>query len=192
MHIGQRIRNVMKARGLTTAALAAACEVTPGAVSNWFSTGRIRKDNLATVARLLQVGVEDLISGAVGERDDIVPAPAALPPQAPLTGAEFDLLTAFRALPDDEQQDLVRDVMARAEHYNRVVERELLKRGIPFTGFLPASRAAETLPPAPTSERWLGPERRHHTVPVDIERRESLIRNETPNTGSQRGGGGRR
>lgn len=62
MHIGQRIKKLMKDKGVSPQVMAAHCEVTPGAVSNWFSTGRISKPNLAKAAALLQVSADELIS----------------------------------------------------------------------------------------------------------------------------------
>lgn len=65
MHIGILIKRLMRERNITTKAMAAYCGVTPGAVSNWFGTGRITKDNLAQVAAVLKVTTDDLISGTV-------------------------------------------------------------------------------------------------------------------------------
>lgn len=63
MHIGQRIKALMKARGISNKHVARYCGVTEGAVSNWFSSGRISKDNLVQVATVLGVPVEELITG---------------------------------------------------------------------------------------------------------------------------------
>lgn len=67
----------MKARGIKTGAMAAHCGVTVGAVSNWFATGRISKTNLVKAAAMLDVSVEDLIAGTVGERGQDVPEPSS-------------------------------------------------------------------------------------------------------------------
>jgi phage repressor protein C with HTH and peptisase S24 domain len=67
MHIGTLLKRLMRDRGVTTKAMAAHCEVSPGAVSNWFATGRISKENLAQAAHLLGVSTDDLISGAAGD-----------------------------------------------------------------------------------------------------------------------------
>jgi phage repressor protein C with HTH and peptisase S24 domain len=53
----------MRAQGLATKKMADYCGVTPGAVSNWFSTGRISKENLVLAAELLKVSTDSLISG---------------------------------------------------------------------------------------------------------------------------------
>lgn len=76
VNIGQRIKELMRARGVTTAAMAKHCGVTAGAVSNWFATGRISKENLVAVCRKLDVPVADLISGTIGARG--TPAPLVL------------------------------------------------------------------------------------------------------------------
>jgi transcriptional regulator with XRE-family HTH domain len=65
MHIGKRIQILMDQRRVSRAQLAEHCSITTGAVSNWFSTGRISKDNLAKVAQLLQVDMSRLIMGDV-------------------------------------------------------------------------------------------------------------------------------
>ena len=53
----------MAQQEITTKEMAAFCDVTPGAVSNWFSTGRISKESLLLVSQRLEVSVSDLISG---------------------------------------------------------------------------------------------------------------------------------
>lgn len=63
MHIGKRIQRLMALKKVGTKAMAAYCEVTPGAVSNWFSSGRISKEKLAKAAELLEVSTDSLISG---------------------------------------------------------------------------------------------------------------------------------
>lgn len=75
MHIGKRIKELMRQRGVSTQAMAQHCGVTPGAVSNWFSTGRISKTNLVKACALLHVEVGDVIAGDVGERGEQAPAP---------------------------------------------------------------------------------------------------------------------
>jgi len=67
MHIGILIKRLMREREITTKEMAAHCEVSPGAVSNWFATGRISKENLVQVAAVLKVKVEDLIAGTVDD-----------------------------------------------------------------------------------------------------------------------------
>lgn len=63
MHIGLRIKRLMKERNISVKTAAAHCGVTPGAVSNWFSSGRITKENLAKMAVLLQTELAELITG---------------------------------------------------------------------------------------------------------------------------------
>lgn len=75
MHIGQRIKVLMKARGISTAAMAKHCGVSAGAVSNWFSSGRISKESVVKAAAMLGVSAEDLIEGRVGERGESPPEP---------------------------------------------------------------------------------------------------------------------
>lgn len=63
MHLGKRLQRAMKERKVTAKVMALHCGVTPGAVSNWFSSGRITKDNLAKAAALLGLSSDDLILG---------------------------------------------------------------------------------------------------------------------------------
>jgi hypothetical protein len=89
------------------------------------------------------------LPGDYFERDVDGATDAAAAQDGALSPAEQDLLNAFRALPDDERLELVRDVMAAAERYNNVVQRALAERGIDYDGYASATRAAEKLPPAP-------------------------------------------
>ena len=63
MHIGTRIKQLMKDRGVSTKKMADHCGISPGAVSNWFSTGRISKENLVKAAAVLNVTMSELITG---------------------------------------------------------------------------------------------------------------------------------
>lgn len=68
MHIGQRIKSLMQSKGVTTELMAFQCGVTPGAVSNWFSSGQITRDNLVAVADVLGESVRYLITGDPRDR----------------------------------------------------------------------------------------------------------------------------
>jgi transcriptional regulator with XRE-family HTH domain len=63
MTLGKRIQRLMKERGLSAVQVARACGITPGAVSNWFSTGRVSKENLAIFCRLAGVDMARFIAG---------------------------------------------------------------------------------------------------------------------------------
>jgi len=95
MHIGQTLKAVMKQRNVSTSEMALHCEVTRGAVSNWFSTGRITKENLVKAAAKLGVTVEELVMGGLGERTT-----PALPPLPVADAADetFTLLSHFKQL----------------------------------------------------------------------------------------------
>lgn len=95
MHIGATLKKVMKDRGVSPAAMAEHCGVTRGAVSNWFSTGKITTENLVKAAARLQVTVENLMAGELGDR-----AADPLPPlhEAPLGEDTITLLSIFNQL----------------------------------------------------------------------------------------------
>lgn len=67
MHIGHKLKLLMRARGISPAEMAKHCEVSRGAVSNWFSSGRISKDNLARAAARLGVTGDEIVTGALFE-----------------------------------------------------------------------------------------------------------------------------
>jgi len=52
MHLGKRLKSLLAERKISNKAVAAALEVTPGAVSNWFSSGTISKENLSRFLRI--------------------------------------------------------------------------------------------------------------------------------------------
>lgn len=68
MHVGKRLKKLMQEKGISTEAMAARCEVTPGAVSNWFATGHIARDNLVVVADALGESLRYLITGDPRDR----------------------------------------------------------------------------------------------------------------------------
>ena len=102
MHIGKRLQRLMLARNISTSIMAAHCGVTQGAVSNWFATGRITKVNLLKAAGLLRVSVEDIISGAVGERGP--PPPAMQQAQGDLPQDAMEVAQAFNRIKDPTQR----------------------------------------------------------------------------------------
>lgn len=61
---------------------------------------------------------------------------------------EADLLSAFRRLPSSERQELVRDVMARAEVLDEMVGRYLREKHN-VTGFAPSTLVSQSIAPAP-------------------------------------------
>lgn len=67
MHIGKRLKELMRAQSVSTELMASYCGVTAGAVSNWFSTGHITRENMVIAADVLGVSVRYLITG--DERD---------------------------------------------------------------------------------------------------------------------------
>lgn len=68
-----------------------------------------------------------------------------------LTPLEHDIIAALRQLAEDEQIEIARDLMARAERIEQLVQRALKQRGIHVTGYVSATRAADKLPPPPTA-----------------------------------------
>lgn len=110
MHIGKRIQKLMKAKGITTKAMAAYCDaITPSAVSSWFSTGRISKEKLALAAELLEVSIEELISGDDVSQAGNVDATRSFTGEVPViswvqAGAWQDIADTFR--PEDAERHL--------------------------------------------------------------------------------------
>ncbi len=122
VHTGHHIRAAMARSKVSSKAMAAYCDVTPGAVSAWFSTGRISKANLLKVAQRLQVDVADLITGVPAERAPD-PATAAVTTNAvPVTPAAMQLAQIYDWLSDPIDREVVRNLMTQAvlERLSRV------------------------------------------------------------------------
>lgn len=60
--LGKKIKDLLAEKKIPARRVAQHCNVTPGAVSNWFSTGKINRENLVKVAELLDVSVESLMA----------------------------------------------------------------------------------------------------------------------------------
>lgn len=60
--LGKKIKYLLNAKNIPARRMAEHCGVTPGAVSNWFATGKINRENLVKVAELLDVSVESLMA----------------------------------------------------------------------------------------------------------------------------------
>ena len=109
MHIGKRIQRLMKSKKVATKDMAAHCGITPSAVSAWFSTGRISKENLAMAADLLKVSTDDLISGDIENKIGNVSAARAFTGEVPViswvqAGAWQDIADTFQ--PEDAERHL--------------------------------------------------------------------------------------
>ena len=74
MTLGKRLQAKMKEQNVSAKAVADACGITPGAVSNWFSTSRISKHNLAIACRLLGVDMAAMLAGEDAPRKTTEPA----------------------------------------------------------------------------------------------------------------------
>lgn len=141
----------MADKKMTQEALASAVGYkSQGAIGNAIGRGSLPK-KLNAIAAVLGVRPEWIETGSLPREAGAAPpeSPARATNMPTLTPLELDLVAAFRQLPDQEQLDLVRDVMARAESINQVVQRELQRRGISVSGYVTATRAAETLPSPP-------------------------------------------
>lgn len=98
MHVGQRIKKLMREKSLSTEAAAFHCGVTAGAVSNWFSTGHIARDNLVAIADLLGESVRYLLTG--DERDrELSAIEAEFARRDVPEGTRSAILTLLRACP---------------------------------------------------------------------------------------------
>jgi transcriptional regulator with XRE-family HTH domain len=87
MPLGRRIQILMKERGLSAVRVAKECGITPGAVSNWFSTGRVSKENLAVFCRLAEVDMARFIAG---DAEQPAPGPRSMSPEAVTLGWLLD------------------------------------------------------------------------------------------------------
>lgn len=109
MHIGLTIRKAMKDRGVSTSDMATHCEVTRGAVSNWFASGRVSKENLVKIAQRLNVAVEDLISGAAADKGSpVVQKPSPMPDETSLADDTMTLLHLFNQLGNKHRASVIR------------------------------------------------------------------------------------
>jgi transcriptional regulator with XRE-family HTH domain len=163
-----RLRTARKARHMTQQQLAKAAGLQQSDVSK-IERGEIQKTTaIARLALALRVRPEwlelragddpnweeSLYDPTAGSGTMVLQTTEVLRSYAAAASAlsplELDLLHAFRAIPDEEQQELVHDVMARAERFQALVQRELAKRGITVSAYASANRAAEVLPPAPS------------------------------------------
>lgn len=122
VHTGHHIRAAMARCKVSSKAMAAHCDVTPGAVSAWFSTGRISKANLLKVAQRLQVDVADLITGVPAERSPDPATVSVMSTVVEVTPAAMQLAQIYDWLSDPIDREVVRNLMTQAvlERLSRV------------------------------------------------------------------------
>lgn len=131
--LGTKLKKLMKARGIRNQVMAAACNVTAGAVSNWFSTGRVKKENLAMAAKLLGTtsdaliteDIDVLLSGrsvleprVVMRTMSHVPPPPIQPVQhlsQAYTLEALSIAASYDRLPNDHARQRVRALISNLE-----------------------------------------------------------------------------
>jgi transcriptional regulator with XRE-family HTH domain len=93
--VGQRIRDLRQARGLTQDQLATLCEVSRSAVAQWETdrAGQLR-GNISRIATALATTVAFLLDGAPGDGD--------------LTGDELAMLRLYRECEPEDRSFLLR------------------------------------------------------------------------------------
>jgi transcriptional regulator with XRE-family HTH domain len=121
MHIGKRLKLLMQAKGITTEAMAAVCGVTPGAVSNWFSTGHITRDNLICAADALGESVRYLITGDDHDRA-LSEIEAEFARREVSDGTLESILTLIRSSPKRAPPAPAASPDADAEHYRKAIQ----------------------------------------------------------------------
>ncbi len=107
---------------VSSRAMAEHCGVTPGAVSAWFSTGRISKANLLKVAKRLQIDVADLITGVSTARSPDPAKASVMSTAVEVTPAAMQLAQIYDWLSDPIDREVVRNLMTQAvlERLSRV------------------------------------------------------------------------
>jgi transcriptional regulator with XRE-family HTH domain len=132
MHVGRRLKQLMQAKGISTEKMAALCGVTPGAVSNWFATGHITRENLVIAADALGESVRYLITGDERDRPaSEIEAEFARRDVAP--GTREAILTLLRASPVRQAAPAPAAPDADADHFHQAI-------GQPATPALPHKR----------------------------------------------------
>ena len=149
--IADRTKEAREALGLNQVQLAELAKVSPGTIGNIEAGTRKNPRELLAIAGALKVHPEWLKSGKGPRSLDEPDATSAYSERVTLSAMEHDLIRALRKLPDQDQDNIVKDVMHRAEIIEQLVQRVLAQRGIPVTGYVTAARAAETLPPPPAA-----------------------------------------
>lgn len=99
MHIGKRLKDEMDLQKVTTKAMAAHCDISPGAVSNWFATGRISKPNLSKACALLKIDMSAFVDGEV--------LPAQSVHDQKYSSMAINLARKLDAIDDEERQHML-------------------------------------------------------------------------------------
>lgn len=137
------------------AALGRAIHVSSQVLTNW-KARRVPPEMHSAVAQALGWTVDQLLGSQPFEFVDtnkvILDSVNYSAPEPQPDAEEADLLGAFRRLPRDERQELVRDVMARAEVIDEIVGRYLREKHN-VTGFAASTLVSDNINPAPESKR---------------------------------------
>lgn len=98
MHIGKLLQAEMKRQGVKTGVMATYVGKTPGAVSQWYKTGRISRDVLLLACQKLKIDMAALVAGEV------------IPEHTPTQGMSYlarDLAKQLDSFKDEEKQRIL-------------------------------------------------------------------------------------
>lgn len=116
-----RALRLARAKGMNQTEFAVAMGVLPQHVTNWKKRG-MPPEHHRQAAKVVGITVDELLD----ERPSVQ---AGTEPSPTLSPEERRLLEAFHLLPDDEQDELLRDLGRRAERYRVFAERLMRQRG---------------------------------------------------------------
>lgn len=105
--LGERVRARAAEKQIKPSVIASECGVTRQAVNSWFATGRIHKDHLAKLARLLGWTVFELLGDT----------PVSMPTDTAISASAQYLAELFDAMPQERQQSLWPALLQLLEHH---------------------------------------------------------------------------
>lgn len=140
-HIGERLREAMRASGVSVASVAKLCDVSEAAVYGWFKTGRIKKAHLPQLARHVGLTTDALLGhdGGVGVQTSLTVEIAAVE----LPRDAIEVARAWMVLPENERNDFRRKIEMAALRYRDNVPDARLKEW----GKSPATSGTAKKPP---------------------------------------------
>ncbi len=134
MAFADHLKALVHKSGFTTKEIAEHCQVTAGAVSNWFATGRISKDNLAALARKLRISSDQILLCDPADVRAMTSPPAAppgLPPMPSIASTQprrtysleaLELAYTYDNLPSDFARAQAQALLANLEAENPLLQ----------------------------------------------------------------------
>jgi hypothetical protein len=126
MHIGQKLKQIAEEKGLRPVDVAGIFGVRPPSVYDWYENGRIHKKHYPILVSFSEKPIEWWLD--MPAQDNVYEVRETRKPYGVIDPRHEVLTDLFDALPSKEQDDLIRTLTEKKQHYEALIDEMLSRR----------------------------------------------------------------